>query len=449
MPGPTAPPVELTDKQRAELLVLREGEHSRLAARAAMILACAEGLSNGEVARCVNTTVASVARWRKAFRAKGVAGLHDSPRSGRPRDTVELSEDEREALLRYQRRATVSQRLASRARIVLLCAEGHADTEVAKLVGVRAPTVAKWRKRFIEHRLQGLIDDARAGAPRQITDDMVEALVVATLESTPKGATHWSTRSMAEKLGISNSSVGRIWRALGLKPHRSQTFQLSTDPLFVEKVRDVVGLYMNPPDNAVVLCVDEKSQIQALNRTQPVLPLRPGQAERATPEYQRNGTTTLFAALDKATGNVIGKCYPRHRAVEFRDFLNEIRRNVPPQFDVHVVVDNYSTHSAPVVKKWLANNPRFHFHFIPTHSSWLNQVEGWFSILTTRQLKRGSHLSVAELKTAIMEFIDAWNDKPTPFKWTKSAERILANVANYCAATLAAHGNPDETSSTN
>jgi transposase len=412
-------------------------------------LACAEGLSNGEVARRLNTTVATVARWRKAFRAEGVSRLHDAPRSGRPRDVVKLSDDEREALARYQRRATVSQRLASRARIVLLCAEGHTDTEVAKLVGVGAATVAKWRTRFTERRLQGLADDERAGAPRKITDDMVEALVVATLESTPKGATHWSTRSMAEKLGISNSSVGRIWRALGLKPHRSETFQLSTDPLFVEKVRDVVGLYMAPPDNAVVLCVDEKSQIQALNRTQPVLPLRPGQVERGTPEYQRNGTTTLFAALDRATGNVIGKCYARHRAVEFRRFLNELRRNVPPELDVHIVVDNYATHSAPTVKKWLANNPRFHFHFIPTHSSWLNQVEGWFSILTNRQLKRGSHLSVDELKTAIGEFIEAWNDKPTPFKWTKSADRILANVANYCSATLAVHGNPDETSSTN
>ena len=446
MPGPSPLPVHLTEKQRAELLWLREDDNARLAARAAMILACAEGLSNSEVARRENTTARTVARWRKAFVSEGLDGLRDAPRLGRPTDTVELSDDEREALLRYQRRATVSQSLASRARMVMLCAEGHTDTEVAKLVGVGADTVGRWRRRFIERRLQGLLDDERAGAPRKITDDIVEALVVATLESTPKGATHWSTRSMAEKIGISNSSVGRIWRALGLKPHRSQTFQLPTDPLFVEKVRDVVGLYMNPPDNAVVLCVDEKSQIQALNRTQPVLPLRPGQVERGTPEYQRNGTTTLFAALDKATGNVIGKCYPRHRAVEFRSFLNEIRRNVPPELDVHIIVDNYATHSAPSVKKWLANNPRFHFHFIPTHSSWLNQVEGWFSILTTRQLKRGSHLSVEELEAAIREFIDAWNEKPTPFQWTKSADRILANVARYCSATLEAHGNSAETS---
>jgi transposase len=446
MPGPRAAPVRLTNKQRAELVLAREDGDSRLSARAAIILACAEGLSNNEVARRENATPATVRKWRRAFCADGIKGLRDASRAGRPSVTVQLSDDERETLLRYQRRASVSQSLAARARIVMLCAEGHRDTEVAKMVGVGADTVGRWRQRFAERRLHGLLDDERAGAPRKITDDVVEALVVATLESTPKGATHWSTRSMAEKMGISNSSVGRIWRAFGLKPHRSETFQLSTDPLFIEKVRDVVGLYMSPPDNAVVLCVDEKSQIQALNRTQPMLPLRPGQAERGTPEYQRNGTTTLFAALDRATGNVIGKCFTQHRAVEFRQFLNEIRRHVPPELDVHIIVDNYATHSAPTVKRWLAQNPRFHFHFIPTHSSWLNQVEGWFSILTNRQLKRGSHLSVAELIAAIQEFLDAWNENPTPFKWTKSADRILANVARSCSATLQAHQNPQGTS---
>ena len=446
MPGRSALPVRLTNKQRAELRLLREDDDARLSARAAIVLACAEGLSNNEVARRKNIAPPTVAKWRRAFCADGITGLRDAPRAGRPSVAVQLSDDEREALLRYQRRATVSQSLAARARIVMLCAEGHTDTEIAKMVGMGADTVGKWRQRFAERRLQGLLDDERAGAPRKITDDMVEALVVATLESTPKGATHWSTRSMANKIGISNSSVGRIWRAFGLKPHRSQTFQLSTDPLFIEKVRDVVGLYMSPPDNALVLCVDEKSQIQALNRTQPMLPLRPGQAERGTPEYKRNGTTTLFAALDRATGNVIGKCFARHRAVEFRKFLNEIRRNVPPKLDVHIIVDNYSTHRAPIIKRWLADNPRFQFHFIPTHSSWLNLVEGWFSILTSRQIKRGSHTSVAQLKMAIEEFLDAWNDKPTPFKWTKSADRILENVARSCSATLRAHGNCTETS---
>lgn len=251
---------------------------------------------------------------------------------------------------------------------------------------------------------------------------------------------------MAKKTGISASTVGRVWRALGLKPHRSDTFQLSTDPHFVEKVRDVVGLCMAPPDNALVLCVDEKSQIQALDSTQPVSPFRPGQAERRTPEYKRNGTTTLFAALDHATGNVIGKCYPRHRASEFRKFLDEIRRNVPPAVDVHIIVDNYATHGAPTVKAWFAKNPRFHLHYIPTHSSWLNLMESWFAILTDRQLNRGSHNSVKQLISAIEEFLDAWNDDPTPFMWTKTADRILENVARSCAATLLAHDKQTGTS---
>ena len=370
-------------------------------------------------------------------------------RSGRPKAELVLSREEREALEGLTRRRKTAAGLAKRAAIVLACAEGSNNRVVAKRLQVAPLTVGKWRRRFVLDRVDGLLDEPRPGAPRKVTDKKVEDVITQTLETTPKGATHWSTRQMAKRTGLSNATVSRIWRAFGLQPHRGETFKLSPDPLLVEKVRDIVGLYMDPPDNAVVLCVDEKSQIQALNRTQPVLPLRPGQVERGTPEYQRNGTTTLFAALDKATGNVIGKCYARHRAVEFRNFLNEIRRNVPPQLDVHIVVDNYATHSAPTVKKWLAKNPRFHFHFIPTHSSWLNQVEGWFSILTNRQLKRGSHLSVQELKTAITEFIEAWNDKPTPFKWTKSADRILANVAHYCSATLAAHGNPDETSSAN
>ena len=345
MPGPTPLPVRLTDKQRAELLLLREDDNSRLRARAAIIMACAEGLSNNEVARRENTTPATVARWRRAFCGDGCRGLRDAPRAGRPRVGVELSDDEREALLRYQRRATVSQSLAARARIVMLCAQGHTDTEVAKIVAMGADTVSRWRRRFAERRLQGLLDDERVGAPREITDDVVEALVVATLESTPKGA---STGARARWPTSSGSATAR-WVASGGRSAQAAPFgNLPTlhRPLFVEKVRDVVGLYMNPPDNAVVLCVDEKSQIQALNRTQPMLPLRPGQAARGTPEYQRNGTTTLFAALDKATGNVIGKCFARHRAVEFRKFLNEIRRNVPPQLDVHIIVDNYATHSA-------------------------------------------------------------------------------------------------------
>lgn len=437
--GPSPPALELTNKQNAELRVLQVGDDSRLASRATLVLDCAEGLSISEVARRRSTSAATVGKWRRAFLAEGVSGLHDASRQGRPKASVELTDVQRETLQRYVRRGTVSQRLATRARLILLCAEGRSDAEVAKLAHVASHTVGTWRRRFVERGVEGLTDEARPGGPRTITDDVVEELIVQTLESNPKGATHWSTRSMAAKMGISNSSVGRIWRALGLKPHLTETFQLSTDPHFIEKVRDVVGLYMNPPDNALVLCVDEKSQIQALNRTQPVLPFRPGQLERRTPEYHRNGTTTLFAALDKATGEVIGKCYPRHRAVEFRKFLDEIRKAVPEDLDVHLVVDNYSTHTAPTVKRWLAKNPRFQIHFIPTHSSWLNQVEGWFSILTTKQLKRGSHNNVQELQDAIQDFLDAWNDEPKPFKWVKTADQILANVASYCYRTLEDH----------
>lgn len=446
-PGPSLPPLDLTDTQRAELAVLRLGDIARLASRARIVLLCAEDLSILEVAKREGSNPKTVRKWRRAFLTDGVEGLRDAERSGRPTERVEVTSAAREELERYVRRGTVSQRLATRARIILACAEGWTDTEVARAVGVAVGTVSKWRRRFLEQGVDGLSDGDRPGRRRKITDDVVEELIVKTLETTPKGATHWTTRSMARKMGIGSASVGRIWRAFGLKPHKTETFQLSTDPHFVEKVRDVVGLYMDPPDNALVLCVDEKSQIQALNRTQPLLPLRPGQAERGTPEYQRNGTTTLFAALDKATGNVIGKCYPRHRATEFRKFLNVIRRNVPPDLDVHIIVDNYSTHSAPTVKAWLARNPRFHIHFIPTHSSWLNLVEGWFSILTTRQIKRASHHSVGELVVAIGEFVDAWNEDPTPFKWTKTADRILANVARSCYSTLEAHGNPPETSS--
>ena len=402
---------------------------------------CAEGYSVVEVARRTKSFARDVSTWRKRFLEKGINGLNDAKREGRPIKKFQISEQEQETLKRYVRRGTVSQNLSTRARICLLCAEGHTNSEVAQIVGVSGHTVGKWRKRFINSGVEGLTDDYRPGVPRKITDDLVEDVVVRTLESKPKGATHWSTRSMAENVGMGASTVSRIWRAFGLKPHLGETFQLSTDPLFIEKVRDVVGLYLCPPVNALVLCVDEKSQIQALNRTQPVLPLRPGQAERGTPEYQRNGTTTLFAALDKATGKVIGKCYPRHRAEEFRSFLNVIRKNVPPELDVHIIADNYATHSAPTVKRWLSRNPRFHIHFIPTHSSWLNQVETWFSILTTRQIKRSSHNSVKELNTAIDEFLVAWNENPTPFKWTKTADEILANVARFCCDTLNAHSN--------
>lgn len=433
------PKLDLNKKQVAELRLLGAESKKRLAKRAEIILLCAKGLTIAEVAQQTRSMERDVSKWRKRYIDRGITGLNDLERKGRSKDRPQISEDQREVLERYVRRGSTSQDLSNRARICLLCAQGHKDKEVAQLVGVNVHTVGKWRKRFVAGGVESLTDSYRPGTPRSINDDIVEDVVVKTLESKPNGATHWSTRSMAKNMGISPSAVSRIWQAFGLKPHLSETFQLSTDPLFIEKVRDVVGLYLCPPDNALVLCVDEKTQIQALNRTQPLLPLRPGQIERGTSEYQRNGTTTLFAALDKATGKVIGKCYPRHRAEEFRDFLNVIRKNVPPELDIHIIADNYSTHSAPPVKRWLARNPRFNIHFIPTHSSWLNQVETWFSILTTKQVKRGSHNSVNELKAAIEEFLDAWNEDPTPFKWTKTADEILANVARFCCETLNAH----------
>jgi len=356
---------------------------------------------------------------------------------GRPTVELVLTEDEREVLERYVRRGTTAQRLALRAQIVLLCARGLQNQKVAKRLRVSAHTVGKWRGRFAECRLDGLIDEPRPGAPRSISDDDVEAAVVRTLETTPKGATHWSTRDLAKAVGIGKSSVQRIWHAFGLKPHRTESFQLSKDPQLIEKVRDIVGLYMSPPENAMILCVDEKSQIQALNRTQPLLPLRPGQIERRTHDYERHGTITLFAALDILTGKVVGECYPRHRAVEFRKFLDEIDANVPAHLDVHIVLDNYATHKAPIIKSWLAKRPRYHLHFTPTKGSWINQVERWFGLLTQRAIKRGAHCSVASLKTAIEEFMAAHNDDPKPFVWTKSADDILASIARFATRTSA------------
>ena len=362
-------------------------------------------------------------------------------RTGRPLAPLVLTADERDVLERYVRRGTTAQNLASRSRIVLRCSDGVPNGEVAAELGVTPATVGKWRARFLVDRLEGLSDLDRTGPPRKISDERVEAVVVKTLETMPDGQSRWSTRDMATAAGLSHSTVGRIWRTFGLKPHLSETFQLSRDPDFIDKVRDVVGLYIRPPANAVVLSVDEKSQIQALNRTQPILPLRPGQLERGTPEYARHGTTTLFAALNVATNGVIGRCYPRHRAIEFKKFLRVIDGDVDKDLDIHVIADNYATHKAPAVRAWLAKHPRFHMHFIPTHSSWLNAVEGWFSQLTEKQLKRGSHFSVAELQDAIQRFLDAHNSKePRRFVWTKTADEILAKLGDLCQRTVEVHG---------
>jgi transposase len=351
---------------------------------------------------------------------------------GRRAVALELSEAERAELSALASRRSTSQALAQRARMVLACAGGEQNKVVAARLGVDAATVAKWRRRFAEQRVDGLRDEPRSGAPRTVDDERIEAVIVRTLESQPPDATHWSSRGMARSSGLSVSTVQRIWRAFGLQPHRLETFKLSTDPDFVTKVRDVVGLYVSPPAHALVLCVDEKSQIQALDRTQPMLPLRPGQPARRSHDYTRHGTTSLFAALDIASGHVIGKCYPRHRAAEFRRFLDEIEAAVPADLDVHLVMDNYATHKAPLVRNWLLKRPRWHVHLTPTSSSWLNQVERFFALLTEKQIRRGVHRSVASLEDAIKRFIDQHNTGPKPFRWTKSAADILASIERFC-----------------
>jgi transposase len=352
-------------------------------------------------------------------------------RTGRPVAEVRLTDEQRETLVRWSRRAKSAQALALRCRIVLACAEGKSNKVVAAEVGVWPQTVGKWRRRFVDAGLDGLVDEPRPGGPRKITDEQVEAVVVSTLERTPADATHWSRASMAAESGLSRSTVGRIWKGFGLAPHRVDSFKLSNDPQFIDKVRDVVGLYLDPPEKALVLCVDEKSQIQALDRSAPVLPMMPGMPERRTHDYVRHGVTTLFAALDVATGEVIGSVHRRHRAVEFTKFLTKLDGEVPAELDVHLICDNYSTHKAPTVQAWLARHPRFHMHFTPTYSSWLNQVERWFGLLTDKQLRRGVHKNLQALERDIRSWVAQWNANPRPFSWTKNADDILERLASY------------------
>ncbi len=371
-------------------------------------------------------------------------------RRGRPSSaTVKLTDEERSELERLIRRVRSNRSLALRAKLVLASASGKPDTAVATEYRVNPKTVATWRKRFAERRLEGLYDEPRPGAPRKISDEAVEEVVVQTLESTPKGRTHWSTRKMAEKAGISPSSVGRIWRAHGLKPHIVRGFKLSNDPQFIDKVRDVVGLYMNPPEHAVVFSFDEKPQIQALERAQPVLPMDLGMPERQTHNYIRHGTLDLFAALNVATGEVIAKMTSQHRAKEFVAFLGELDRLVEPGLAVHVILDNLSAHKAPAVKRWLVRHPRVHLHFTPTYSSWLNLVERFFALLTNEALKRGSHTSIPQLRTAIADYIEVHNEECRPFKWTKTADEILDKVREFGERTLALHGDSPISPETN
>lgn len=356
-------------------------------------------------------------------------------RTGRPLTPLSITEEQRSTLESWVRRRKTAQALWLRASIILACGEGLPNGTVAGQLHVRQQTVSKWRKRFVSRGLEGLLDEPRPGTPRRVSDSEVEKVLTTTLESLPRDATHWSTRSLAEESGLSRSTISRIWRAFGLQPHRSEAFKLSKDPLFIEKVRDIVGLYLNPPDRAMLLCVDEKSQIQALDRTQPMLPMRPGQVERRSHDYKRYGTTSLFAALDVKTGAVIGECHRRHRSIEFRKFLDTIEANVPRELEVHMILDNYGTHKTAAIRNWLVKRPRFHVHFTPTSASWINLVERWFATLTEKQIRRGAHRSVRQLETAIKSYLEVTNQSPKPFIWTKTADDILASVARFCART--------------
>lgn len=360
--------------------------------------------------------------------------------TGRPKAELVVSEVEREELVRLTNRGRVNRNLAFRARLVLACAAGETNTTVARIHRTTHKTVGLWRRRFVEHRMDGLYDEPRVGAPRKFSDDAVEAVIVKTLETTPKGRTHWSTRKMAEKVGMSHAMVGHIWRTFGLQPHLSESFKISPDPQLVEKVRDVVGLYMSPPENAVVFAFDEKSQIQALQRAQPILPMDIGQPERRTGNYLRHGTLDLFAALNVATGKVIARCKQKHRSADFVTFLREIDQQVESELQIHVVLDNLSAHKSPVVKRWLLRNPRFQFHFTPTYSSWLNLVERFFGLLTEEALKRGSHTSIPQLRQAILDYVDAHNEEGKPFKWTKTADEILEKMRRFGLRTQKVHG---------
>jgi transposase len=360
-------------------------------------------------------------------------------RTGRPKQALSITEEERERLESLAHRARSQALVARRARVVLACAEGLENQTVARKLRCSVGMVGKWRARFLRGRLEALYDEPRPGTPRRVSDAQVEQVVIQTLESTPRGETHWSTRGLAKATGLSRMTISRIWQAFGLQPHRIDTFKLSPDPQLIEKVRDIVGLYMHPPEHALVLCVDEKSQIQALDRTQPLLPLQPGQVERGTHDYKRNGTTSLFAALELKTNQVIGQLHCRHRSLEFRKFLDTIESQVPTGLDVHLIVDNYATHKTAIIRKWFAKRPHFHVHFTPTYGSWINLVERWFAELTNKRIRRGVFRTVKELETAIREYIEIHNEDPAPFVWTKTADQILASIARYAQRTLNAH----------
>ena len=367
-------------------------------------------------------------------------------RTGRPKQPITLTPEDKQKLELLARRPKTAQRAALRAKIALHAAEGWSNQEIAKRLRVTGATVGKWRERIRLKGMEGLTDEPRPGAPRKITDEEVEKAVTTTLESLPRAATHWSTRSLAAEVGLSQSAVVRIWHSFGLQPHRSETFKLSTDPQLVEKVRDISGLYLNPPDHAIVLCVDEKSQVQALDRTQPILPLRPGLPEQRTSDYERHGTTSLFAALDVATGKVIGECYRRHRHQEFLKFMELVEERIPADVrEVHIVLDNYGTHKTAKVIRWFARHPRYQLHFTPTSGSWINQVERWFAEITEKRIRRGSFKNVKSLEAAIREYLEHNNVNPKPFAWVADADLILGKIERLCERIY----NSQRTSSTN